>query len=431
MCRNTTSNGLELHSGNPLGALRFCVANPRKPAQAYVSPVVLAGRILARARAGELVSEAVLSTAERIEALPMWVKLTLERHKAPYRVARWVAWGEQSQQQERADLAALVRSARPSKGWPDVGHLKVAFDLYLQDRAAGLGDLRVLLSKVPVERYLAVIDALPKRRRRRRAAEESDAPPAIVAEDDVLRALVEARPPRRPRPPVIKLRTTPLRTGAEPAASLAAPSVDVDLVLAENARLRAQHQEDELEAERRKELHRREIAELTAKIETLERARSGGPPAWVVLGSAAAGAVATELVRRGVDLLHAGDTQAGAQATGAAGSLDGEALLGRLLPVFDNLARAQQHAERGAPAAAIAEGLRIVQAQLDEALARSGVERVPTVGQLFDPSRHAAVEHVEAPEPAGTVLRELLPGYMAGGRLLRAPSVAVSKSRGG
>ena len=250
---------------------------------------------------------------------------------------------------ERADLAVLVRSARPTKGWPDVGHLKVAFDVYLQAGAA-------LVRIVPVERYLAAIDALPKRRRRR-LAEESDAPPTIVAEDDVLRALTEARPSRRPRPPVIKLRTTPLRTSAEPAASIAAPAVDVDRVLAANARLRAQHQEDELEAERQKELHRREIAELTAKVETLERDRSGGPPAWVVLGSAAAGAVATEIVRRGVDLLHAGD----AQAPGAAvGSLDGEALLGRLLPVFDNLARAQQHADQGAPASAIAEGLRMV-----------------------------------------------------------------------
>jgi molecular chaperone GrpE len=387
----------------------------------------LAGRILARARADEPVSEQALSTAQRIEALPAWVALTLERHKAPYRVARWIAWGEKSQQQVRADFAVLIRNARPTKGWPDVSHLKAAFDVYLQTSAAGLG---VLMSKVPVERYLAAIDALPKRRRRR-PAEESDAPPAIVAEDDVLRALVEARPPRRSRPPVIKLRTTPLRTGAEPATSLAAPAVNVDRVLAENARLRAQRQEDELEAERQKELHRRELAQLTAKVEALERARSGGPPAWVVLGSAAAGAVATEIVRRGVDLLRDGDTQAGVQATGAAGSLDGEALLERLLPVFDNLARAQQHAGKGAPAAAIAEGLRIVQGQLDEALARSGVERVPTVGQLFDPSRHTAVEHVEAPEPAGTVLRELLPGYMAGGRLLRAASVVVSKGRSG
>jgi len=407
------------------------MADPPKPAPTYVSPAVLAGRILARARAGEHVSESALTTAQRIEALSFGVAQQLATHEAPYRVATWVAWAKlPSDVFRRAELAVLLRRARPSKGWPDTGHLKVAFDVFLQARVAryGRSGMSVLMSvsDVPVEHYTAAIDALPKRRRRR-AAEESDVPPVIVAESDVLRALVEARPPKRPRPPVIKLRTTPLRTDAKPAAPRAAPAVDVDRVLVENARLRAQRQEDELEAERQKELHRREIAELTAKVEALQ-SRSGGPPAWVVLGSAAAGAVATEIVRRGVDLLHAGD----AQAPGAAvGSLDGEALLGRLLDVFDNLARAQQHAEQGAPASAIAEGLRIVQGQLDEALARSGVERVPTVGQLFDPSRHAAVEHIEATEPAGVVLREVLPGYMAGGRLLRAPSVVVSKGRAG
>ncbi len=145
-----------------------------------------------------------------------------------------------------------------------------------------------------------------------------------------------------------------------------------------------------------------------------------------MLGSAVTGAVMTELVRRGAELL-ADNTRSVAPAIGSTSALDGEQLLTRLLPVFDNLVRAHHHAEQGAPATAITEGLRMVLAQIDEALARSGVERVPTVGQLFDPRWHAAVEHVEAPEPAGTVLREVLPGYSAGGRLLRAASVVVSK----
>jgi hypothetical protein len=191
---------------------------------------------------------------------------------------------------------------------------------------------------------------------------------------------------------VIKLRTTPLRTDAKPAAS---SSVDIERVQAENARLRQQQEWGQLEAERHRNFLRRENARLAARVELLERelrARSGGPPTWLkALGGMAAGAVVTEIVRKGVELFEAGDARAqeGAQIPGerptapegtAAGPLDGKALLKRLLPVFDNLLLAQQHAEQGAPTAAIAEGLRMVLGQLDEALARSGVVRGPTVG---------------------------------------------------
>lgn len=399
------------------------MAVPSKPAAPYVSPLVLAERILARAEAGEAIAKPMLCSAQRIKALSSWFVHELERHKAPYRVARWVASGE-AMVRKRLDLALLVRTARPTKGWPDTGGLKAAFGVYLQARPPGAAGGFIQVSSVPVERYLAAIDAQPKRQRRRRT-EESDAPPEIVAEEDVLLALVEARPPRARRPPVIKLRTKPLHTDAKPHG------IDVPRLtglLDEIDRLRAQHQKDEREAEHQEELHRRELAQLEAKIEALEARRPEGPSAWAMIGSAAAGALATEVVRRGVDLLHVGDAQAGAKALPAAGALDGAALLERLLPVFDNLARTQQHAEQGAPPAAIAEGLRTVRGQLDEALVQGGVERVPTVGQLFDPSRHTAVEHVEAPLP-GIVLREVLPGYTAGGRLLRVASVVVSKGQ--
>lgn len=403
------------------------MATPPRTALAYVSPAILAGRIIARARAGERISKPVLRSAERIAAMSPGVAYALEREEAPYRVARWVAWADDGQQQQRrADLAVLLRRARPSKGWPDVGALKVAFGVYLQARPGGHGQV----SDVAVERYLAAIDALPKRARRRRGEDESDAP-ALVTEN-VLRALVEARPSKPRRPPVLKLRTTPLRTSHDPppTAQLVA---EVDRVLklqADNLRLRDQLRAKEQDALLRKAEHRRELAELTTKVEALERERSersersehsSGTSPWLLALSAATGAMATEVVRRGAGLLAAG------APASAAGSLDGEALLGRLFAVFDDLARAQHHAEQGAPAAAIAEGLRIVRGQLDEALTRSGVERVPTVGQVFDPGVHAAVEHVEAPEPAGTVLREVLPGYTTGGRLLRAASVVVSK----
>jgi molecular chaperone GrpE len=108
----------------------------------------------------------------------------------------------------------------------------------------------------------------------------------------------------------------------------------------------------------------------------------------------------------------------------------GEALFMRLLPVLDNIARASRHAQAGAPAATIAEGLVMVLGQLDDALAREGIRRVPAVGLRFDPAQHEAVEHVADVAPAGTVLREELPGYVVGTRLVRAAAVVVSKGGG-
>lgn len=403
---------------------------PSKPAPSYISPVVRAGQILARAAAGERVSKPALSTAQRIDAFPFWLRHQLEREKMPYRVARWIAWGKSSELVTRADLASLLRGARPSRGWPDAHHLKVAFDVYRQAPSTRFG---APVSGVPIEQYLAAIDTLPKRHRvaSRRSAEdgaEERAPvPVIVGEDDVLRALTASQRPRRGRPPAIKLRTTPLHIGGKAAGS---PPVDIEHMQAENAWLRARREDDEQEAERQRDLLRRENARLKAKVELLEQeraARSQQTPSWLVgLGGAVVGAVGAKIALSGTEVASARERK-----NAAPGALDGEALFKSLLPVFDNLSRAQQHAEEAAPAAAIAEGLRMVRIQLDEALARSGVERVPTVGHAFDPGKHAAVDHVEAPEPAGVVLREVLPGYTAGGRLLRAASVVVSRGRTG
>ena len=63
----------------------------------------------------------------------------------------------------------------------------------------------------------------------------------------------------------------------------------------------------------------------------------------------------------------------------------------------------------------------------EDALERLGVERVPSVGQPFDPGLHEAVQQVESDEPAGTVVIEMVPGYRLGGKLLRAAMVAVAQ----
>lgn len=109
-----------------------------------------------------------------------------------------------------------------------------------------------------------------------------------------------------------------------------------------------------------------------------------------------------------------------------------EDLLKAMLPVFDNLERAIQSAQRSADVRAVADGLAMVQRQFVEALGREGISRVPTVDHPFDPSVHEAIQQVETTDhPPGMVIAEVQPGYTQGDRLVRAAMVVVAKPRAG
>jgi molecular chaperone GrpE len=107
-----------------------------------------------------------------------------------------------------------------------------------------------------------------------------------------------------------------------------------------------------------------------------------------------------------------------------------EDLLRALLPVFDNLERALQSAQRTSDVKAMSEGLTMVQRQFVDALGREGIARIATVGRAFDPSVHEAIQQVETAEhDPGTVIAEVQPGYTQGERLLRAAMVVVARPK--
>lgn len=97
-----------------------------------------------------------------------------------------------------------------------------------------------------------------------------------------------------------------------------------------------------------------------------------------------------------------------------------------LLPVLDNLVRAEEAATAKVSAENIAEGVRQTAASFLNALANAGVEPIEAVGQQFDPQLHEAVEIAEVePEEDGKVLAEYSKGYRIGDRLLRPAKVKV------
>jgi len=104
-----------------------------------------------------------------------------------------------------------------------------------------------------------------------------------------------------------------------------------------------------------------------------------------------------------------------------------------VLSVADNIGRALSalpaDAESIDPALRnVITGVQATERELQSVLERHGVTRIDSLGKPFNADFHQAMMEVEdASVPAGTVVQELIPGYLLAGRLLRAAMVAVSK----
>ena len=105
-----------------------------------------------------------------------------------------------------------------------------------------------------------------------------------------------------------------------------------------------------------------------------------------------------------------------------------------VLSVADNLGRAlaalpADRADGLDPALKnVIVGVQATERELQSVLERHGVTRIEALGKPFNAEFHQAMMEIEDPSvPAGTVVQELIPGYLIAGRLLRAAMVAVSK----
>ncbi|TWT66034.1 nucleotide exchange factor GrpE [Allorhodopirellula solitaria] len=101
-------------------------------------------------------------------------------------------------------------------------------------------------------------------------------------------------------------------------------------------------------------------------------------------------------------------------------------LVGDILQVRDNLQRAIDAATSDS-AAGLRDGVAMVVKQLDDTLAKYGVEPIPADGELFDPNFHEAISQMPHPEvEAGNVAHVAVGGYRMHGRVIRPAQVVVS-----
>lgn len=105
-----------------------------------------------------------------------------------------------------------------------------------------------------------------------------------------------------------------------------------------------------------------------------------------------------------------------------------EDVLRALVPVLTNFRLALQHADQDANA--VRQGVQMIWQQFEGFLRDQGVEPIPTIGQVFDPTYHEVLSTVPATAEtlANTIVTEVKAGYRIDGRLLAPAQVIVAQA---
>jgi molecular chaperone GrpE len=96
-----------------------------------------------------------------------------------------------------------------------------------------------------------------------------------------------------------------------------------------------------------------------------------------------------------------------------------------LLPVIDNFERSLKHVPKDLEKNDYVKGVQSVVKQFEQTLAQMGVERIKTVGEVFDPHLHEAVGMEDGDGQIEVVCEELQPGWHLGDEVIRHAMVKV------
>lgn len=96
-----------------------------------------------------------------------------------------------------------------------------------------------------------------------------------------------------------------------------------------------------------------------------------------------------------------------------------------LLPVIDNFERALKHVPKDLVQNDYVKGVNAIVSQFEKTLEGLGVERIKTVGEVFDPRYHEAISMEDGDGTVEVVCEELQPGYKIGNDVIRHAMVKV------
>jgi len=99
-----------------------------------------------------------------------------------------------------------------------------------------------------------------------------------------------------------------------------------------------------------------------------------------------------------------------------------------LLPVIDNFERALKHTPKELEGNDYIKGVNGIVKQFEATLEQLGVERIKTVGEIFNPELHEAVGVEEGEGNSEVVTEELQAGYKIGNDVIRHAMVKVKRT---
>lgn len=96
--------------------------------------------------------------------------------------------------------------------------------------------------------------------------------------------------------------------------------------------------------------------------------------------------------------------------------------------IFDSIQKKQDHIDIGTKK--WIGNFRTVRRLLNKVLDEEGIVNIETLDQVFDPRRHTVAEVINDPSKNdGTIVKEVLKGYMWHNRMLRKSEVIVAQNR--
>ena len=107
----------------------------------------------------------------------------------------------------------------------------------------------------------------------------------------------------------------------------------------------------------------------------------------------------------------------------------GSKVITTLLPIIDDLERAQQNMDKYEDVAGVKEGLNLIIDKFFKLLAQEGLKKMDVVGQTFDSDLHEAIAMVpgQPEEMKGKVMDCMTPGYTLNDKVIRYAKVAVAE----
>ncbi len=107
----------------------------------------------------------------------------------------------------------------------------------------------------------------------------------------------------------------------------------------------------------------------------------------------------------------------------------GAKVITTLLPIIDDMERAQQNMDKYEDVAAVKEGLSLIIDKFFKLMAQEGLKKMEVVGQPFDADLHEAIAMVpgQPDDQKGKVVNCMMNGYTLNDKVIRYAKVAVAE----